>query len=127
MQDSDEGNIFLEKMEKHVGAKFPSMFLDFNEFGPQGVVNIEYLKGLRSLFGEYSEFTPYLDRMIDAYESGILSTASIGGKMRNSVLVKKVMMYQRGDYNEMPEKKGFSLFGNNDNKDKDPQQQKMFG
>lgn len=133
MTDGD-ADLLLEKLEQHVGHKFPTMFLDFTEAGPQGILQLEFMKGYRITYGEYSEMTPYIDRMLDACESAILSTASINGKMRNSFLIKKHMVYQQGLFTEaQPQQKGGlfgGLFGSNGDKSKEQnaqQRQANFG
>jgi hypothetical protein len=121
---SADTDIYLEKVEKHLGPKFIFLTQNFNEYGPQHVVLIEYLKGILDVCGEYSEMSPLLRRMVDACDSAGLSTGSIGGKWSGAVLTKRMMVYERGIFNqEKPQQgSGFgSLFGgggNGNGKDK---------
>ncbi len=124
-----EADLLLEKLEAHVGRKFPTMFLDYTEAGPRGILHLEYMKSYLKSYGEYSEMTAYIGGMIDACESAIFGTASINGKMRNSFLIKKHMVYQQGLFTEAqpPNKGGLfgGLFGGGSDKNKDQQQQRQ--
>lgn len=127
-----EADLLLEKLEAHVGRKFPTMFLDYTEAGPRGILHLEYMKSYLKSYGEYSEMTPYISGIIDASESAIYGTASIGGKMRNSFLIKKHMVYQQGLFTEaQPQNKGGLLSGflggGDKNKDQQQQRQAAFG
>lgn len=104
-EDSEGGQVLLQKLDEHTKKDFPVMFLDFNEHGVSGVMLIELSKGVKSLFGEYSEMTPMLDHVFGAFDRAVLSSASINGKMRNSFLQK---MYKITQINggEMPKKPG---------------------
>lgn len=126
---TDVSSLALEKVEKHLGANFIDLILRFpNEFGPQGVVNLEYLAGIEDLYGEYSEMTPYLRKMRLAHERGFRSASSIGGGFLSALLVKKMMVHQTGVITEQPDKKGgLGFFGGGDDKKKKESEQMQRG
>ena len=123
---SDIAGLFLEKVEKHKGDNFLDLFQKFpNDYGPQGVVNLQFLKGIEELYGEYSEMKPYLRNMNLACERGLHSASSIGGGLLNALFIKKMMVHQTGVITETPEKKGFLGFGNGGDDKKKQEQQGM--
>jgi hypothetical protein len=93
-EEQEGGQVLLQKMDNHVGKNFPRMFLDHNEHGVGGTILVEMSKGMLKLYGEYSEMTPLLEETINAIDSGIYASASIGGKMRNSFLQKMYKITQ---------------------------------
>jgi hypothetical protein len=114
MSEESDSNILLEKLEKHLGSKFPYLFLDFNEAGVNYVLLLEYLRSIKPLYGEYSEMTPYIDAGLNALDSAGLSASSIGGKTRTAFLTKRVAITQMGNIIETPGKKGGLLDGMGD-------------
>lgn len=120
--------VMLDKFERYVGKHLIDMLQNFNEYGPQGVTLTNYLYTIPELYGKYSEMTPYVRRSLDAIQSGMRSTSSIGGKMQTAVLVKKVIQMQEARISELGQKKeGGGLFGGlfgGGDKNKDQQQQK---
>lgn len=105
-EETEGGQVLLEKLDQHTGKDFPVMFLDFNEHGVSGVMLIELSKGVKSLFGEYSEMTPMLDHVFGAFDRAVLSSASINGKMRNSFLQKMYKITQISGGDMMQKKPG---------------------
>ena len=92
------------------------MFLDFNEYGVSGTLLLEMLKGSSPFYSEYSEWSPYNEHSLAAFDATILSSASISGKMRNSFLIKKFQVLQTQNLNTPQQKPGFfdgigDLFG----------------
>lgn len=92
--DGESSNVLLQKLDDHVGKNFPRMFLDFNEYGVMGTLVQESLKASRPFYSEYSEWRPYHDDILSAFDATILSSASKDGKMRNSFLIKKFQVMQ---------------------------------
>lgn len=105
-EEQEGGQVLLQKLDNHVGKDFPVMFLDFNEHGMNGILLIELSKGIKSIYGEYSEMTPMLDHTFNAFDRAVLSSASIGGKMRNSFLQKMYKITQLNGTPDMQKKPG---------------------
>jgi len=123
MSDSgDHHNTLLQKLHDEVGHNFPRMFLDFNEFGVIATMRLESIKVAETFFSEYSEWAPINHQLNNALDAAVLSSASQGGKMRNSFLINR---YQAVLTQNLPadlqqqKKPGFfdgigNLFGGND-------------
>lgn len=126
MSTNDETNLLLEKVEKHVHDKFVYMVQDFNEAGPPGVVQLEYMRGFEELYGPYSEMRSSIRRMNDSFYAGILGTASIQGRFKNSLLIKKHVVYERGLFNQDKPQGGWNPFGGGNNNDKNKEFEKNF-
>lgn len=118
MSSEESSDVLLQKLDDHTGKNFARMFLDFNESGMSGTLTLEMLKGSSPFYSEYSEWRPFNDHSLAAFDATILSSASIKGAMRNSFLIKKFQVLQTQNMNGQPQKPGFfdglgGLFGGN--------------
>jgi len=110
----------LQKLDDHVKKNFPRMFLDYNEYGVSGTFLIEMLKVSRSFYSEYSDWATYNDEILSAMDATVLSSASQGGKMRNSFLIKRFQVQHSMPNQDGEKKAGFfdglgDLFGGKKN------------
>lgn len=107
--DGDAPTQLLQKLDNHVGQDFPKMFLNFNPHGVNAILLIQMSKGIKRLYGEYSEMTPVLEHVFDSFDSAVLSSTSIDGTGRKDFLQKSYKIEQKGL--DQPQKKGGFLDG----------------
>ncbi len=121
MSDSgDHQNTLLQKLHDETGHNFPRMFLDFNEFGVIATMQLEAMKIGSMFYSEYSEWSPINERLHQALDAAVLSSASKDGKMRNSFLINRYQAVLTQNMPQEQNKPGFfdglgSLFGGKKN------------
>lgn len=120
-EGEESSNVLLQKLHDETKHNFPRMFLHHNEHGVSATLLLEMLKGTRIMYGEYSEMSAYIEHILDSFDASILSSASIDGNMRNSFLIKKMVLTQNGNFgdpNQQKNNEGFfaglgKMFGKN--------------